>query len=184
MRVKPSICFVVITLPCSAAGCYLSHTHTHTQTYPSFLHKELHIFLPKISLKTHFSPYIYIYIYKFFFCLCKFVVRALFVLVRSSEKNPLPPFAVPFAAHSQRLPVGFILLPVPKWGPQSGAGTGGLQRAKRGAPIQLAASSTYFGGSPVCSPRRCPSPQVPPGFGCSCQALIFFSFSNEFKSPS
>lgn len=160
----------------------LSLSHTHTQTHPSFLHKELHIFLPKISLKTHFSPYIYIYIYNFFFfCLCKFVVRALFVSVRSSERNP------------PLLPLLSLLLPIhegspwdsasclsPNGGPRAELALGTCSRA----PIQLTASSPYFGGSPACNPKGCPSPQVPPGFGHSRQASIFFYFSSPFKSPS
>lgn len=87
VRVMPSICFIVITLPLSAAGWYLSHSHT--QTYPSFLHKELHIFLPKISLKTHFSPHIYIF---FFACVNLLYVPFLcrLVLWRSPFSSILP----------------------------------------------------------------------------------------------
>lgn len=83
----------------------LSRSRTHTQTHPSFLHKELHIFLPKISLKTHFCPHIYIF---FFFCVCKFIVCALFVSVCFSEKPfpTCPPFAVKVAVCWKMLPRG------------------------------------------------------------------------------
>lgn len=66
---SPCACPVVTTPP-GVISLSLSHTPTH----PSFLHKELHIFLPKISLKTHFFPHIYIYII-FFVCLCVYIRR-------------------------------------------------------------------------------------------------------------
>lgn len=73
---EPSLCaFTLRVSRCNhTARRYLSLSLSHTPTHPSFLHKELHIFLPKISLKTHFFPHIYIYII-FFVCLCVYIRR-------------------------------------------------------------------------------------------------------------
>lgn len=62
-RVKPSICFVVITLPLSAAGWYLSLTQTHTSLLPA--QRTAYILAKDILKNALFPTYIDIYIYNF-----------------------------------------------------------------------------------------------------------------------
>lgn len=76
----------------------LSHTNTHTNTSLLPAQRTAYILAKDILKNALFPTYIDIYIYNFF-CVCKFIVRALFVLNCSSEE-PLhihPPFAVSVA---------------------------------------------------------------------------------------
>lgn len=67
-QVKPSICFVVITLPLSADGWYLSLSHTNTHTNTSLLpaQRTAYILAKDILKNALFPTYIDIYIYNFF----------------------------------------------------------------------------------------------------------------------